>query len=444
MSTFVTWNCDLLIYRTTLYLIMKNILSFVAVAMIAMVACDKQPADNTQKVAGTMTITSERQLKYSFVGGAGEITYTLEGAVEGAKPTVKSVEPWITNLSVDESITFDVERSTVQQERTAVITITHGKQEEIVLVKQDAAYDTPDVEFEAKALNGEYSGKTNSGAHNYFIVLSEEGITGRLDYSKKNNYRLSLCSDVAPANLNYGSASVLPVGIYHFDSFSMGDGGTLQDNSSWYVELKEDGSLFETKYSNGIVIVTEQGIEAYLTLTDNTTHHVVYEGPLGMAYLPIPEPDHYTSLTEDYIFEHKGFTSQIFYYGDLENVGLGNWIISAANNYENMNGDYLKVDVYLDSLDYEPELIYGEYEAVATSAELKGGTFLGGVEGSWLYGTENDDIVYGTIAPLVAGKIKIEKSGSGALITVDCVDDLGHKVAGTFECPFVQFHDVSM
>lgn len=181
-----------------------------------------------------------------------------------------------------------------------------------------------------------------------------------------------------------------------------------------------------------------------MTLTDDTVHHVMYEGGLELSYIPIPEPDHYTSLTEDYTFEHKGFVSQIYYYADLENVGLGNWIISAANAYDaSMNGDYLKVDVYLDSLVFDPELIYGEYEGVATSAELKGGNFLGGVAGSWLYGVEDGIIINGTIAPLTAGKVKIEKSGSGAIITVDCVDDLGHKVAGTFECPFVEFYDLS-
>ena len=108
-----------------------------------------------------------------------------------------------------------------------------------------------------------------------------------------------------------------------------------------------------------------------------------------------------------------------------------------------MNGDYLKVDVYLDSLEYNPELIYGEYTAVATSAELKGGNFLGGVFGSWLYGVEDGYLVNGTIAPLATGKVKIEKSGSGALITVDCVDDLGYKVQGTFECSTVEFYDLS-
>ena len=224
----------------------------------------------------------------------------------------------------------------------------------------------------------------------------------------------------------------------------MGSGGTFKQSSSWYVECRADGGFFESQYSNGVVIVTETGIEAFLTLTDGTVHHVMYEGSLDLGYIPFPEPDYYTSLTEDYIFEHNGFVSQIYYYADIDNVGLGNWVISAANSYDaNMNGDYLKVDVYLDSLEFNPELIYGEYDAVATYDELKGGNFLGGVKGSWLYGIEDGFIVNGTIAPLATGKVKIEKSGNGAIITVDCVDDLGHKVQGTFDCPTVEFYDLS-
>lgn len=423
---------------------MKRFFAFAMVTMLAMVACENNGHDDTQGVSGTMTITTESPINFSFVGGEGEIAYTLEGAKEGNKPTVECAQEWITNLTVAETITFNVERSTVQEERTAIILVSYGEQEEQVFVKQGPTYAPTQVEAEAKALNGEYINTTNVGTYNYFIILSEKGTTGWFDLYVDNYYRLSLCSDVAPADLTPESPSVLPVGVYYIDELSMGDGGTFKQGSSWYVECRADGGFFESQYSDGVVIVTETGIEAFLTLTNGTVHHVTYEGSLDLGYIPIPEPDYYTSLTEDYTFEHNGFVSQIYYYADLENVGLGNWIISAANSYDaNMNGDYLKVDVYLDSLEFNPELIYGEYDAVATSAELKGGNFLGGVFGSWLYGVEDGILINGTIAPLYSGKVKIEKSGNGAIITVDCVDDLGHKVQGTFDCPTVEFYDLS-
>lgn len=427
---------------------MKRLLSLAVVAMLAMVACEKTPdgpsaGGDNPAVAGTMTITTESPIEFSFVGGEGEVAFTLEGANEGDKPTVECAQEWIKELTVAEAITFSVERSTVEEERTAIILITYGEQEEQVFVKQGPAYAPAMVEYEAKALNGEYIYKSNSGTYNYFVILSTNGTTGWFDLYVDNYYRLSLYSDVAPENLTPESNSVLPVGVYYFDESSMEGSGTFKQSASWYLECKADGGFFESQFSDGVVIVTETGIEAFLTLTNGNTHHVVYEGGLELEYIPIPEPDYYTSLTEDYTFEHKGFVSQVYYYGDLENVGLGNWVISAANSYDmNMNGDYLKVDVYLDSLEFNTELLYGEYTGVATAEELKGGNFLGGVYGAWLYGVEDGYIVNGTVAPLTAGKVKFEKSGSGALITVDCVDDLGHKVQGTFDCSTVEFYDL--
>ena len=421
---------------------MKKLLSLALVALLAFVACE--PSSDDLGVSGTMQITTESPISYSFVGGPGEIIYTLEGAKKGDMPSVECAQEWITDLIVADKITFNVVRSSAQEERTALIIVKYGEQEEQVFVKQGAAYEPAKIEVEAKALNGEYLGQTSAGTYNYFMILSENGTTGWFDLYVDNYYRLSLCSDVAPADLTPESPSVLPVGVYYIDELSMGSGGTFKQSSSWYVECRADGGFFESQYSNGVVIVTETGIEAFLTLTDGTVHHVMYEGSLDLGYIPFPEPDYYTSLTEDYIFEHNGFVSQIYYYADIDNVGLGNWVISAANSYDaNMNGDYLKVDVYLDSLEFNPELIYGEYDAVATYDELKGGNFLGGVKGSWLYGIEDGFIVNGTIAPLATGKVKIEKSGNGAIITVDCVDDLGHKVQGTFDCPTVEFYDLS-
>ena len=421
---------------------MKKLLSLALVALLAFVACESSSDD--LGVSGTMQITTESPISYSFVGGPGEIIYTLEGAKKGDMPSVECAQEWITDLIVADKITFNVERSSAQEERTALIIVKYGEQEEQVFVKQGAAYEPAKIEVEAKALNGEYLGQTSAGTYNYFMILSENGTTGWFDLYVDNYYRLSLCSDVAPADLTPESPSVLPVGVYYIDELSIGNGGTFKQGSSWYVECRADGGFFESQYSNGVVIVTETGIEAFLTLTDGTVHHVMYEGSLDLGYIPFPEPDYYTSLTEDYIFEHNGFVSQIYYYADIDNVGLGNWVITAANSYDaNMNGDYLKVDVYLDSLEFNPELIYGEYDAVATYDELKGGNFLGGVKGSWLYGIEDGFIVNGTIAPLATGKVKIEKSGNGAIITVDCVDDLGHKVQGTFDCPTVEFYDLS-
>lgn len=388
-----------------------------------------------------MSVTSQQQMEFTFVGGEGVITYQLEGAKGNDMPTAECPQEWISDLTVAETITFNVSRNEAQEARVATITITYGEQSVAVFVKQTEAYQPAMIEFEAKVLNGEIQGVTESGVYNYFIVLSENGATGWFDMSVDTFYRLDLYSDVAPAE---GGATLLPVGVYHFDYLSSKVNGTFSYSRSWRLECMEGGGYTESQFSDGVIVVTETGVEAFLTLTNGEVHYVTYEGGLELGWKETPAPDYYTSLTEDYSFEHKGFVSQIYYYGDADNVGLGNWVITAANSYDSgMNGDYLKVDVYLDSLEYNPELIFGEYTAVATIDELEAGNYLGGVFGSWLYGIEDGYLIQGTKAPLATGKVKIEKSGTGALITVDCVDDLGYKVQGTFECPTVEFYDLS-
>lgn len=414
---------------------MKRFFAFAMVAMLAMVACETTP--DTQKVSGTMTLETQT-LDVSFVGGVGEIIYTLEGAKEGDKPQAECVADWITDVTVGETITFNVARNYEQESRTAFILITYGEQEEKVLVTQAKAYDPALVEFEAKALNGEseYVSKTGEG-YNYFVILSENGTTGWSDLYLDTYYRLDVYSGVAPDAANL----TLPEGVYVVDEYSTESNNTIAMSMSYRLEIKEDGSFDEKQIIAGVMIVEEDSIEAFLTLSTGEVHYVTYTGSLELGYLEVSAPDHYTSLTEDYIFEQTG-VSQVYFYGDSEGNGLGNWSITAANSYSNMNGDYFMIDIYVDSLEYDPENVYGTYTAKATVAELQAGSFLGGAFGSWLYKIDNNFVVNGAGAPLATGTVKFEKSDSGAILTIDCADDLGYKIQGTYNCASVEFYDL--
>ena len=60
---------------------------------------------------------------------------------------------------------------------------------------------------------------------------------------------------------------------------------------------------------------------------------------------------------------------------------------------------------------------------------------------SWYRVVEDNYIDQTSGAPMVGGKIKIEQDGSNYVLTVDCVDDLGHKVQGTFSGSILEFYD---
>ncbi len=425
---------------------MKKFLSLALVAMLAFVACETKPStDGLQEVSGTMTITSSSPIEVNYLGGQCKIDFQLEGHKEGDEPTVECAQEWITDINVDESITFNVARNTTEEERTAILLITYGEQEEQVFVKQDAAYSYPtaDVEFVAKTLNGEYFGRVFSPHPNYFIVLSENGTTGFSDMYIDTYYRLDIYSDVD----NEGDVVTLPQGVYKFDPLSMGYAPTFGDEYSVRLQPMADGNLTEEHFIDGVIEVTENRIEAFLTLDGGKVHHVVYEGSLELKWVEIPEPDYYTYLTEDYTFNHDLGVMRMTYYGDYYNTGGTNWTISVMESLEPINGDYFMFDIVTPNMGQQFSDICGEYTCVASDAEAANGTFIaGGMEGrnmtfSWYRVVEDNYINQTSGGPMVGGKIKIEQDGSNYVLTVDCVDDLGHKVQGTFSCSILEFYD---
>ena len=417
---------------------MKRFFAFFALCLFVLGACES-PEPATPSIS-----LPDEPIKVAAEGGVCRVNYELIAPNAQLEIVPTTDADWISKFAIiPEFITFFVEpNANLLESRTAEITITYGNDVKTIVIEQEKSIKEIDVEFKAGALNGEYE-HNKWGSYNYFAILSEKGTTGWYDLYIDTYYRLDIFSDVAPSE--DGNVK-LPVGTYYYDTFSEHKPGTFAADMSARLQCLEDGTYQENYFTDGIIIVTETGIEAIFVLDDkgnNAVHHVVYEGSNDLKYLEIPAPDHYTSLTEDYIFDLTRM-SQIYYYGDGEGVGLGNWLITTCENYDaqTMNGDYFRLDVYVDSLEYDPENVYGEYTAVGTISELKGGNFLGGVFGSWLYYVEDGYMLQGVGAPLVSGTIKVEKADVGALITIDCVDDLNHKVSGTINCPSVEFFDL--
>ncbi|MEE0863714.1 MAG: BACON domain-containing protein [Alistipes sp.] len=420
---------------------MKKFLLFAVAALVAMVACESKTPD-TPEVSGKMTVTSAKKLDFGYVGGAGEITFTIEGGKPGDVPTAVSSQPWVNSINVSDKVTFSVDANDVEESRMAMITLSYNEDEVQVTIVQAAAVKA-DVEHVAKTLNGEYYGTTYSPGHNYFIVLSENGTTGFSDMYVDIYYRLDLYSDVALT----GGTITIPHGTYTFDPFSMGQAGTFGNQYSVRLQPMSDGNLTEEHFVDGTVTVTENHIDALLTLENGMVHHVTYDGSLELGWVEIPEPDYYSYLTEDYSFDHDLGVMRMTYYGDYYNTGGTNWTISAMECPEPINGDYFMFDIVTANTGTDFEDICGEYTCVATEDEAANGVFFaGGMDNrqmtfSWYRVVEDNYIVQTSGAPMVGGKIKIEKDGSNYVLTVDCVDDLGYKVQGRFSCSVLEFYD---
>ena len=434
---------------------MKKFFLLFATALFAFAACEpttnpedpnngETPGNGTeQPINGTLTVT-EKSVEIAFYGGEGTINYTLTNAEEGAKPSVVANQEWVSNISVNEAITFDVELNSTTEQRAAIITVSYGEEQSFqVFVNQAAGYEI-DVEFTAKAINGEYYGTKYSADPNYFVVLSEKGTTGFSDMYLDTYYRLDIYSKT-PA----GDVLALPEGIYTFDYLDQGYGNTFGIGYSFLLQTSSDGSYKELRFEDGVLIVTENKVEGFFVFENGEVHHVVYEGSLELGWLEFPEPDYYSTLSEDYSFAHQNGVIRFFHYGDYYEIGASNWTISVMLSGDPLNGDYIMVDLIADKVStlVDTDDAVGTYTCVATDAEVAKNTFIaGGMDGnnytySWLQYVVDNYIDHSRRAPIAGGTITIAQEGTGYLVTFDCMDDNGHKITGTFNCPTVEIYD---
>ena len=427
---------------------MKKIFLLLATALFAFVACEQteQPGTGTgngNEAKGTLAVT-EKSVEVAFYGGEGVVNYTITDGEAGAKPTVTANQEWVNNITVAETITFNVDFNNVEEARVATLNVAYGEQSFEVFVRQ-AEGMVVDVEFVATALNGEYFGTAYSQDPNYFIILSKNGTTGWSDLYLDTYYRFDIYSKTYPDAS--ATTTVLPQGVYAYDYLNSDIGNTFNSFYSVRFETFEDGTYKETKIEDGVVIVTENKIEAILKMADGKVHRVVYEGSLALGYIEVPEPDYYSTLTEDHIFNHPDGTIRLNYYGDYYGLGAANWTVSMVLPGQNINGDYFIIDIVTDSNEFNASNIVGTYNCVEEADAAKNtfiaGYYNQGFGSSWYFVAV--DNYYGTddVAPLVDGTITIAEEGINFVVTFDCMDDNGHKIAGTFACSGIEMYDNS-
>jgi hypothetical protein len=417
---------------------MKKYFLMLAVALVSLVGCENSN-DPAPEFKGTLNVT-EKSVEVAFYGGEGVINYTITNGAESDKPAVISNVDWVNNITVADTITFNVDFNNVEEARLAILNVTYGEQSFEVFVRQ-AEGMVVDVEFVATSLNGEYYGKAYSPDPNYFAILSKNGTTGWSDLYIDSYYRFDLYS----ATTTDASAPVLPHGVFTFDYYDEGLDGTFGHPRSVLIETFKNGNLVESQIEDGVLFITDNKIEAYIKFVNGKVHHVVYEGPLGLGYIPLEEPDYYSTLTDDHIFNHPDGTIRLNYLGDYYGIGGANWTVSMVLPGTNINGDYFIIDIVTDSVEFNASNIVGTYNCVA-EADVAKNTFIAGYYdrgfgSSWYFVAE--DNYYGTddVAPIVDGTITIAEEGVNFVVTFDCMDDNGHKIAGTFTCSGLEMYD---
>lgn len=425
-----------------------------AISLAALTACEVTPdgpANDVPKVdVNAVLEVPTTKVEMHFAGGANVVEYRLANVAEGYKATPDAAVnvDWVEVGAIEDGkVNFVVSINDTTERRVATLTLSYGEQSFNVFVEQAEGYSV-DVEFVASALNGEYYGTKYSIDHNYFAILSKNGTTGWSDLYLDAYYRFDIYSKVGSTT----EIPVLPNGIYTFDYLNTGMGDTFGDTYSVRLETFEDGTYQEVKFEDGAIIVTDNKIEAILKLVGGKVHRVVYEGSLELGYIEIPEPDFYSTLTEDYTFNHADGVLRLVNYGDYYEIGANNWSVSMVlPGGEPLNGDYFLLDIVTDDLDNSRDAIVGTYTCVETEEDVAKNTFVKGrMDGtyylnSWYQVIVDNFIDHSQVAPLAGGTITISKDTTGETpkytVAFDCTDDNGHKINGSFTCSIVEEYD---
>ena len=411
-----------------------NKLFYLLVAVCAIfTACGNDSTDGTKQetVKGNLVV-EEKSVTVEFYGGDAVINYFITEAPEGAAPTATATADWINDIvAANDELHFNVELNETFEARTASINVKYGKQSYDVFVRQEAGWEV-DVEFTAGAINGEYYG-TKYGDPNYYVILSTYGTTGYMDLPFVDSYyRLDMFS-TTPA----GDVLALPQGVYKYDYLAQGIGDSFGGQYSWLFQTLATGGFNEAWYDDGVVIVTENKVEAYFKFTDGKVHHVVYEGSLELGWLQFEDPDFFSTLESDMTVNEIGGHLRLINYGDVFGIGANNWSVSMAGADE-MNYNYFMLDVITDDMSTSIDSVLGTYTVAVDNAAKN--TFLAGAldgtqyVGSWYTGVVDGYVDHGNRAPLTGGTITIAKEGTNYVVTYDCVDDNGHKIIGTYSC----------
>lgn len=421
---------------------MKKIFLFLAVSLFALAACENSNVGNDDPQTQASLIVSTAPVDMAYYGGSASIIYKFENAQGGEVPTVEADQTWVNNFVVAENITFDVDFNNTAEVRKANITVSYGVQRFTIELNQ-AAGMVADVEFVATALNGEYYGTAYSADPNYFAILSKNGTTGWSDLYVDTYYRFDIYSKTATDS----NAPVLPFGTYTLDEYSLGEGDTFGEFYSVRMETFQSGQYQETKIEDGVIYITENKFEALLKMSDGKVHRVIYEGSLELGYIAVPEPDYYSTLTEDYTFNHSEGVLRINYYGDYYGVGAANWVVSMVLPGTKVNGDYFSIDLVANTDEYNVSSIFGTYTCAADESQVAKNTFVAGdyEDGkflySWYFVCVDDTFGSDDIAPLTDGTITISEVDGKYVIEYDCMDDNGHKIQGTYTCSTLEMYN---
>ncbi|MBO7286237.1 MAG: BACON domain-containing protein [Alistipes sp.] len=390
---------------------MKRFLSLFALVALMFTACEKESAEQSQ----TSVEVSQELVEFTTEGGEAEVSVTTKGS---GNITVKEDASWLEAKVSGSVIKLTAKANDAAATREVEVAVKYGTAEAKFTVKQ--AGSEYDVVFEAKRFEGVYFGTEYSDTPNYYIILSDVGVN--TDASAKANgtyYYFDMYRNIVADELN----PVLPEGEYKFDATNSYADKTFSDESSWYAVTGADGKPTKSaSFKEATVTVKSGKFSAIITMEDDTTHYVSYEGNLvATTYI--------TTLVDDTEFAVKDAQVSATCYGDTYEKGQQTWFIEAVKG-----DDYFCVEVLAPSADS----CDGIYQALASSGVtdyankfIPGLIGEDGLIGTW-YAKLTDGVIKGdALAPMVGGMIQLTTENNTLTINYSTKDDAGNNITGS-------------
>lgn len=382
-----------------------------------------------------LTLTSDATMPYTYEGGAGTITYTLEDPKPGVEVTATCAQEWITDITVGDQITFNVAENEENEAREATIAVAYGDLGFDVKVTQEG---NPAIKFVATCLDAQYYGKEYSDYNNYYVALSDNGFDAD-GYAQPNSTYFFF--DMYSATPNSTADIVIPNGVYTLDLDNSYTADTFSSNYSRMLFSDDDQST-TIYFSEGTMTVTSEGIEVLLENENGEKYHVVYEGA------PVIEAEPLSNLEDDYAADTDNGYFYAENWGDYFEIGKNDWLVSVYTEAPDPDTGKSSGEVFmLELLNDSSEDIVGTYSPMtmtdALAGNATGNTYLIGEyeqDGedlyplcSWLLSI-TDNVINGEImAPMAEGEVVITKNEDVYTFTYNGYDDAGNKITASID-----------
>ena len=157
---------------------MRKLFALLGLVSLVCVACESDEAKTpVQTLTPEITITPSGIVTMPAAGGNVEISYSIINPVEGVELEATADSDWITDLAVDDKITFLVERNHSDSQRIGIVTLSYAGAENLAIaIQQNEALASGDVRLsitsERKTI---FESTGGTGKVIYMLECDEEG-----------------------------------------------------------------------------------------------------------------------------------------------------------------------------------------------------------------------------------------------------------------------------